>query len=60
MIGELLTAICFFAEKEKKTPLKYRNIKSVVNFEKFAKEKGVGYINYYSKNTKEFLTRKYL
>jgi hypothetical protein len=56
------TAICFFNEQLGRTPLKYRNIKSRANFEKFVQNKwpGIKYINYYSKTTKAYQGRTWL
>lgn len=54
------TAVCFFPNNER-IPLKYRNIKSRGNFERFIKTKwpAVQYINWYNKATKVFQGRTY-
>ena len=41
---------------------KYRNIRQnkTDQFEKFAKLKGIRYINYYDKATKQYIKRSYL
>lgn len=56
--NNLYTAICFFLNGAE--PLKYRNIKGLQKFENFARSKGVSYINYYRKNTREYSHRVYL
>jgi hypothetical protein len=42
--------------------MKYRNIREdkLTNFERFAKLKNVKYINYYDKQTKQYVKRSYL
>ncbi|TWW08389.1 hypothetical protein E3A20_24870 [Planctomyces bekefii] len=42
--------------------MKYRNIREdrTTNFERFAKLKNVKYINYYDKQTKQYVKRSYL
>ena len=54
------TAICFFHFSENKQPWKYRNIKNKENFIKFAAKHGVLYVNFYSKNTREFAGREWI
>lgn len=57
---KLLTAICFFSPKEDRHPLKYRNINNVEKFIKFVEPKGVLYINFYNKETREFVNRHWI
>lgn len=54
------TAICFFSIELNKLPLKYRNINNLDKFEAFARQKGIRYINYYDKKTKQYSHRKWL
>lgn len=58
MAKELFNAICFIAKDI--PPLKYRGIHNKEKFEKFAKTKGVAYVNYYNKKTRIFAGRVYL
>ena len=58
MAKELFNAICFISKDV--APLKYRGIHNKEKFEKFAKTKGVAYINYYNKKTRIFAGRVYL
>lgn len=53
------TAICFFplGDPQKRKPRKYRNINNRTSFEKFAKDAGIAYINYYHKDSKLFSHR---
>ena len=58
MTKKLFYAICFFQDKTKQ-PLKYRNVTDDFNFEKFAQNKDIHYINFYNKD-KSYSHRKYL
>jgi hypothetical protein len=60
MTEQYLTAICFFHVNSGNLPLKYRNIKNESKFLDFIKGKGVIYVNWYKKNTKEFLKRTWI
>ena len=60
MRKKIFTAICFFHVREQKQPLKYRNI---VNKEKFCSwiaTKGVIYVNWYDKETKQYDGRQWI
>lgn len=59
-MAKLLTAICFFSSKEDRLPLKYRNINNEEKFINYVRNKGVLYVNFYSKETKEFIKRTWL
>jgi len=57
---KLYTAICFFSPKEEKPPLKYRNINNLEKFIQYMETKGVLYANFYGKDTKLFIERRWL
>lgn len=59
-MAKLMTGICFFSPKDDKLPLKYRNINNEQKFINYVKEKGVMYVNFYSKETKEFIKRVWI
>ena len=54
------TAIVFFKDKNI-APFKYRNIDNMINFESYINKnlQNLDYINYYDKETKLYITRKY-
>ena len=60
MSQKLLTAICFFNPKLSAAPLKYRNINNVEKFVAFAAGKGVMYVNFYAKESKQFIQRVWI
>jgi hypothetical protein len=57
---KLYTAIAFFPAEFANQPCKYRNIGNKDNFVKFAKKSGFAYINWYDKDTKQFINREYV
>jgi hypothetical protein len=59
MSNKYYTALCCDAGGKW---MKYRNISEnkITNFERFAKLKNVKYINYYDKQTKQYVKRSYL
>ena len=60
MKKNIYTAVLFYHFKDGRSPQKYRNIINTAKFEAFCLSKGVLYINYYLKETKEFYSRKWL
>lgn len=59
-MNEYLTAICFYHSNYGKLPLKYRNIKNKEKFLEYVRQKGILYVNFYSKRTKEYVGREWL
>jgi hypothetical protein len=60
MKKNIYTAIVFYHFKDGRSPEKYRNLINKPKFEAFCLSKGALYINYYLKDTKEFIERKWL
>lgn len=56
----LYNAISFFHNSKNLPPMKHRGINNKENFEKWAKEKGVLYINYYFKHNRQFDQKKWI
>lgn len=60
MKKQLLTAICFYHVNDGRNPHKYRNISGIDKFMIFAKTKGFLYVNFYDKETKNFIERRWV
>lgn len=57
---KLFTAIAFFIQDGEKIAHKYRNISNRMRFEKFIQERGAKYVNWYDKETRQYIGRVYL
>jgi hypothetical protein len=59
MAKALYTGIAFYPKNDNKLPLKYRNINNPASLCLKLKIKGIHYINFYDKITKEYKFRLY-
>jgi hypothetical protein len=60
MQKKLYNAIVFFPPNLGRQPAKYRNISNPASFARFALRSGASYVNWYDKETKEYINRSYV